>query len=146
MFKVLIILVTQRRFDWERMLGTGGMPSTHTTPVIACTTAVGLVAGFDSPFFAVGVVLSVIVAYDAANIRRHAGDQAKAITSLIDELTKGDMFKGQKPADFFHRWNLGELETLLGHNPVEVWVGILLGILVALVVHYRYGHLFPLPI
>ncbi|HDS30105.1 MAG TPA: divergent PAP2 family protein [Firmicutes bacterium] len=143
--KFLIILIVERRFNWERLLGTGGMPSTHTTPVVACTTSIGLVVGFDSPLFALAVVLSIIVGYDATGIRRHAGEQAKAITNLIEDLTKGEMFKGQKPADFFHRWNLAELETLLGHNPIEVFVGILLGILVALVVHYRYGYFFPIP-
>lgn len=140
--KVLIIAVTQRKLDWERMLGTGGMPSTHTTPVIACTTSIGLVTGFDGPIFAVAFVLSIIVAYDATGIRRHAGDQAKAITMLIEDLSKGDMFKGQKPADFFKRWNLEELQTLIGHNPFEVFVGVLLGILVALVIHIQFGYLF----
>ncbi len=141
--KVLVIAVTHRRIDWERLLGTGGMPSTHTTPVVAGTTSIGLVSGFDSALFALAVVITIVVAYDATGIRRHAGDQARAINLLIEDLTKGGMFKGQKPADFFKRWNLAELQTLLGHNPIEVFVGVLLGIATALVIHLNFGHWFP---
>jgi acid phosphatase family membrane protein YuiD len=140
--KLLIIAVTSRRFDWERFLGAGGMPSTHTTPVVACTTGIGLVAGFDSSIFALALVITVVVAYDAAGIRRHAGEQARAITSLINDLTGVAPFKGQSLADFFKRWKLAELQTLLGHNPLEVIVGVVLGILTALLVHFRFGHLF----
>lgn len=140
--KFIIEIISARRIDWERLLGTGGMPSTHTTPVVACATSIGLVLGFDSAVFAVAAVLAVVVSYDAAGIRRHAGEQAKAINSLIHDLFSGEFVKGQKPADFFKRWNLAEMKTLLGHNPEEVVVGIALGITVALVVHYRFGHMF----
>jgi len=144
--KFLIVGIASRRFDWERLLGTGGMPSTHTTPVVACATSVGLVAGFDSPLFAIGVVLSVVVAYDAAGVRRHTGEQARAINNLIEDLTRVGPYKGQSMADFFKRWNIRELQTLVGHNPIEVFVGVILGILTALVVHYKFGHLFILQV
>jgi acid phosphatase family membrane protein YuiD len=140
--KFLIVAITSRRFDWERLLGTGGMPSTHTTPVVACTTSIGLVAGFDTAVFALATVITIIVSYDATGIRRHAGEQARAINSLINDLTKVGPYKGQNIADFFKRWNLTELQTLLGHNPFEVFIGVLLGIMTALVVHFNYGHLF----
>jgi acid phosphatase family membrane protein YuiD len=141
--KLIIVAVTSRRFDWERLLGTGGMPSTHTTPVVACTTSIGLVAGFDTSVFALATVITFIVAYDATGIRRHAGEQARAINSLINDLAKVGPYKGQNIADFFKRWNLTQLQTLLGHNPFEVVVGVLLGIMTALLVHFNYGHLFP---
>jgi acid phosphatase family membrane protein YuiD len=140
--KFLIIVIQARRVDWERLLGTGGMPSTHTTPVVGCATSIGLVLGFNSAIFALAGVLSVVVSYDAAGIRRHAGEQARAINSLISDLFGGEFFKGENPADFFKRWKLGEMKTLLGHNPAEVVVGIALGIVVAVVVHYGFGHLF----
>lgn len=143
--KFLIVVVTLRRVDWERLLGTGGMPSTHTTPVVACTTSIGLVMGFNSPIFALAVVLSIIVSYDAAGIRRHAGEQARAINSLISDIFEGGMFKGQKSSDFLNRWKLAELKTLLGHNPAEVVVGVALGIMTALMMHFQFGHLFPIP-
>lgn len=140
--KFLVIVASVRRIDWERLLSTGGMPSIHTTPVVGCATSIGLVLGFDSPVFAVAGVLAIVVAYDAAGLRRHAGAQATAINSLIKDLTDGGLFKGQKPADFFKRWNLAELRTLLGHDPIEVWAGVFLGILTAMVVHYRFGYFF----
>jgi acid phosphatase family membrane protein YuiD len=143
LLKFLLVAITSRKLDWERLLGTGGMPSTHTTPVIACTASIGLVVGFDSPLFAVAVAFSIVVAYDAAGVRRHTGQQAKAINNLITDLTKHGPYKGQELADFFKRWNLKELQTLVGHNPIEVFVGVILGILTALVVHIEYGHLFP---
>jgi len=142
LLKVLIEAVKSRQIDWERLLGPGGMPSTHTTPVIACATSIGLIAGFGSTLFALAAVLCFVVAYDAAGIRRHAGDQAKAINSLIQDLTKVKPYKGQDLPDFFKRWNIEELETLLGHNPLEVAVGIILGIFTALLIHMKFGYLF----
>ncbi len=141
--KFILVAITSRKLDWERLLGTGGMPSTHTTPVIGCTTSIGLVHGFETPLFALAFVFSIVVAYDAAGLRRHTGDQAKAINNLITDLTKHGPYKGQEIADFFKRWNLQELQTLVGHNPMEVLVGVFLGIMTALVVHFEYGHLFP---
>jgi acid phosphatase family membrane protein YuiD len=140
--KLVIMAIISHRIDWERLLGTGGMPSTHTTPVVACATSIGLVLGFDSPLFALATVFSVVVAYDATGIRRHAGEQAKAINSLVSDLFGGFINKDQKPADFFKRWNLPEMKTLLGHNPAEVAVGILLGMLTAIIIHFEFGHLF----
>jgi uncharacterized protein len=151
LMKFFIVLITDHRIDWERLLGTGGMPSTHTTPVVACMTSIGMVLGFDSPVFAVALALSVVVAYDATGIRRHAGEQAKAINSLVADLFGGFINKDQNPSDFFKRWNLSEMKTLLGHNPAEVVVGVLLGIFTAIVIHHFFGYMFvwhnpyPLP-
>jgi len=142
LLKVTIEAIKSRQWDWERVLGPGGMPSTHTTPIVACATSIGFVAGFETPIFALATVLCFVVAYDAAGIRRHAGDQAKAITNLINDLTKVKPYKGQNAPDFFKRWNLEELETLLGHNPLEVAVGIFLGIITSVVIHYKFGYLF----
>lgn len=141
--KVVIVWITSGNLDWEQLLAPGGMPSTHTTPVVACTTSIGLVNGWDSSLFAIGVVLSIIVAYDATGIRRQAGQQAQAINSLLSDLIAGKIFKEKHPADFFKKWNLHELETLLGHNPMEVFTGVLLGIAIAFLIHFNYGFLFP---
>jgi len=140
--KFITELIRTRRIDWERLVGTGGMPSTHTTPVVACALSLGLVAGFDSPVFAIALILAIVVAYDASGIRRHAGEQAKAINSLIQDLFGGMFHKEYKPADFFKRWDLKEMQTLLGHEPIEVFAGVVVGIITALVVHFRYGYLF----
>jgi hypothetical protein len=127
--------------DWERLLGAGGMPSTHTTPVVGCVASIGLVEGFHSSLFALGAALAVIVAYDATGIRRHAGEQARAINSLIKDLSSAAIFK-ETPKDLFKKWNLGELQTLLGHNPMEVAVGVILGIIVAIMVNFNWDN-FP---
>ncbi len=142
LLKFLIVAIQSGKFDWERILGTGGMPSTHTTPIIACATSIGLVAGFQTPVFGLAAALCFVVAYDAAGIRRHAGAQAQAINNLIKDLTNLETFKGQKLESFFKRWNVAELKTLLGHNPIEVWVGIIIGILTALIIHNYFGHMF----
>jgi len=142
LLKFLIVAITSGRFDWERLLGTGGMPSTHTTPVIACGTSIGLVLGFDDPVFALALAFCIVVAYDAAGVRRHSGEQARAINNLINDLGKIGPYKGQSMPDFFKRWNIRELQTLVGHNPIEVFVGVILGILTALVVHFQFGYLF----
>ena len=140
--KLIIEAIQTGKLDWERVLGTGGMPSTHTTPVVACATSIGITSGFDSPIFALAVVFSIVVGYDAAGIRRHAGDQATAINNLIKDLTQLETFKGQKLESFFKRWNVAELKTLLGHNPLEVAVGVFTGIIIAILMHYYLGHLF----
>jgi len=144
-FKVIIEAFHTGKLDWERVLGTGGMPSTHTTPVVACATSIGFTSGFDSSIFALALVFSVVVGYDAAGIRRHAGDQANAINNLINELTQLETFKGQKLESFFKRWNMTELKTLLGHNPLEVAVGVFTGIVIGMLMHHYFGHLFVLP-
>ena len=140
--KFIIVAIQTGKLDWERILGTGGMPSTHTTPVIACATSIGITSGFDSAIFALAAVFSVIVGYDAAGIRRHAGDQAQAINNLINDLTQLEPFKGQKLESFFKRWNVAELKTLLGHNPLEVTVGVLMGIVIGILMHHYFGTLF----
>lgn len=144
LMKFFIVWIWSKRIDWERLLGTGGMPSTHTTPVVGCVTSIGLNAGWDSPLFALGFVMVIIVAYDATGIRRHAGEQARAINSLLSDLSTAKMFKEKNPADFFKRWNIVELQTLLGHNPMEVLIGVILGILVALTVDANWELLPPL--
>ena len=140
--KLLIVAIQTGKLDWERILGTGGMPSTHTTPVVACAASIGITTGYDSPVFALAVVFCIVVGYDAAGIRRQAGTQAYAINSLITDLTQLEIFKGQKLESFFKRWNIVELKTLLGHNPIEVTVGVILGIIIAIVMHDNFGHLF----
>jgi hypothetical protein len=118
--KVLLVVVTERRWAFERMLETGGMPSSHSAAVSALATSVGIVHGWDSPYFAIAAVFGFIVMYDATGIRRAAGMQAELINDLVKNLSH--MFdEGFKP---------NRLKTLLGHTYPQVLVGALLGILV----------------
>lgn len=117
--KVVLTLIMERKLNLYRMIGSGGMPSSHSSFVTGLTTAVGLVEGFDTPIFAVALVLSLIVMYDASGVRRAVGTQAILLNRIIDDLYQN------KPVD--HK----RLKELVGHTPVEVFFGASLGIVVA---------------
>ena len=117
--KIPLNYVLHREWDWTLLLSSGGMPSSHSALVIGVCIAAGLTLGFDTPVFAVAFVLAMIVVYDATGVRRHAGDQARVINLMIDELLTG------------HPLAEKELKEVLGHTPREVLGGILLGVLIA---------------
>lgn len=108
-----------RRWNWALLLTTGGMPSSHSALMTATTLAIGLYHGFDSPVFALGVVITMIVTYDAAGVRQQAGIHAQRINVIFDELLHG------------HPINQRDLREVIGHTPLEVAGGILLGLVVA---------------
>lgn len=119
--KVTWTLIRDKRFNAERLMGSGGMPSSHSASVVAATFAIGQILGYDNPMFALAAVFSFIVMYDAANVRMAAGKQAKVINRMIREF--GD-----------HKFYLDrDLKELLGHTYLEVVVGMILGVVVALV-------------
>lgn len=109
-----------RRWNWALLLTTGGMPSSHSALMTATTLAIGLYYGFDSPIFAIGVAITMIVTYDAAGVRQQAGIHAQRINIIVEELLKG------------HPINEMDLREVLGHTPLEVTGGILLGLVVAI--------------
>lgn len=114
-FKTLRPIVTERKFDVSRLTGTGGMPSSHSSTVMALTVSVGKYNGFDSALFAACLIFSFVVMYDAAGIRRAAGKQAEILNYLIEH----------------HKLpNFQKVKELLGHTPLEVFVGAILGIVI----------------
>lgn len=116
--KVLLVLATERRWAPERLLETGGMPSSHSASVAALATSLGILHGWSHPYFAIAAVFASIVMYDATGIRRAAGQQAELINDLVEEL--GHLFdEGFQPQ---------ALKTLLGHTYPQVVVGALVGI------------------
>jgi uncharacterized protein len=116
--KVLLVLATERRWAPERLLETGGMPSSHSASVAALATNLGMIYGWGHPYFAVSAVFASIVMYDATGIRRAAGQQAELLNDLVQEL--GHLFdEGFQPR---------ALKTLLGHTYPQVVVGALIGI------------------
>ncbi len=119
--KVPMEYLRSRKWNWAMALAAGGMPSSHSALIVGATQAIGLYQGFDSPLFALGVAVTMIVTYDAAGVRRQAGKHAERINMLFDELMHGQM-PDEK-----------ELREVLGHTPLEVTGGILLGIVVAIV-------------
>jgi uncharacterized protein len=116
--KVVLVLATERRWAFDRMLETGGMPSSHSAAVAGLATAVGIVEGVGTTYFAVALVFGSIVMYDATGIRRAAGMHAQLINDLVSELAH--LFdEGFQPQ---------ALKTLLGHTYPQVVVGALIGI------------------
>ncbi len=103
-------------FDWHHISATGGMPSSHAALTSAVATGVGLEQGFGSAYFAIAVALTMIVTYDAAGVRRQAGEQARAINVIIAEVLSG------------HPLERIRFREVLGHSRREVTVGILFGI------------------
>ncbi|MBR3132520.1 MAG: divergent PAP2 family protein [Clostridia bacterium] len=120
-FKFLFDLIKTRKFNFKRLLGAGGMPSSHSAIVCAVTMFVGRDYGFDSSIFAMSFVFSLVVMYDAAGIRRAAGKQAKMLNKLIET-------PGLKMNEVQEK-----LVEVLGHTPVQVFVGAIIGIVVGLV-------------
>lgn len=110
-----------RRLLWTAFVAPGGMPSSHSALMVAGAISTGFHYGFDSPIFGLGVAITMIVVYDAAGVRRQAGMHAKRINFLFEELLKG------------HIWREDELREVIGHTPLEVIGGIVLGLLVAIV-------------
>lgn len=113
--KLILTLISEKKVDISRMYGAGGMPSSHSALVTAMTTCIGKIYGFDAPIFAVSCVFTMIVMYDAAGVRRAAGKQAKAINLLF--MHTDLKFEEQ-------------LKELLGHTPLQVFCGAVLGIVV----------------
>ncbi len=117
--KVPLNYVLHRHWDWGLLFSAGGMPSSHTALVTGIAGGVGLQEGFQSAAFAIASVLAMVVIYDATGVRRHAGDHARVLNLMIDELLTG------------HPLAEKELKEVLGHTPREVIGGVLLGLLVA---------------
>ena len=117
LIKVLLNLFIFHRFIAERMWGAGGMPSSHSSFTMALSFSIGKYHGFDSPLFAIALIFSFVTMYDAQGIRRAAGKQAEILNMLILEHKIPDVDK---------------LKELLGHTPLEVAAGALLGILIGL--------------
>ena len=119
LIKTVANLVVNRNLDLKRMVGSGDMPSSHSSFVCACAASVAYLYGWSSPLFAIAASMAIVVMYDASNVRRAAGEQAKILNYIMEHWTQ------MKPAMFGK-----ELKELLGHTPLQVFMGALLGIAV----------------
>jgi acid phosphatase family membrane protein YuiD len=119
--KVIMTSMRQRRLNLRVLAETGGMPSSHAAIVMGLTTAVGKYAGVSSAAFAIALIFSFVVMYDAAGLRRAAGRQAAILNRLVEDLVHMRGMQEQR------------LRELLGHTPLEVVVGAALGIVVGLI-------------
>ncbi|KAH6768040.1 Acid phosphatase/vanadium-dependent haloperoxidase-related protein [Perilla frutescens var. frutescens] len=119
--KPFITWLKDDKFDSRRMLGSGGMPSSHSATVMALATAIGLQEGAGGSSFAISAVLACVVMYDATGIRLHAGRQAELLNQIVCELPPEHPVANVRP-----------LRDSLGHTPLQVVAGALLGCLVAI--------------
>ena len=122
--KIILVLIKEHRFDFTRITGSGGMPSSHSSFTCSLATAVGFLEGFNSVAFAISAAFAFIVMYDATGVRRSAGHQAKILNKIIDKIGKEDITETGK-----------KLKELLGHTPIQVFVGALLGVAISV---FRY--------
>ena len=118
-FKFLVDFIKYRKVNFRRLVGSGGMPSSHSAVVTCLATTVGILEGFSSSQFALAVGFAFVVMYDAAGVRRAAGRQARILNQLISSNKKID--------------NNEKLKELLGHTPIEVAVGAVVGVIWAVV-------------
>ena len=120
--KVILAVRQERRFDFRWFVGTGGMPSAHSAGVSALAIGVGIEEGFQTPLFAIALMFALVTMFDAQGVRRSAGRQAIALNRIFDEL----YVRGQISEE--------PLKELIGHTPVEVITGSLIGAGVAMLI------------
>ena len=122
--KTIIFAFTNKDWNWERLFGDGGMPSGHAATVTAMATTAGLEYGLSSPVFAVSAILAIVVMHDAMGVRMEAGKHAKALNELLEMLSSTKEDPEVK------------LKELLGHTPLQVCCGAVLGLLIAFITPY----------
>lgn len=122
--KVPIEFWRTHKWDWALLFTAGGMPSSHSALVTAAAHAIGLYTGFDSPLYALSVVVTMIVVYDATGIRRQAGRHAEMINAMMRDLMEGHPLQEQ------------QLREVLGHTPLQAFMGILLGLSIAQLIKF----------
>lgn len=122
LFKVITDLVKNKKLNVKRIMGAGGMPSSHSAIVCSMAVLIGREYGFDSGVFALSAIFAFVVMYDAAGVRRAAGKQAMILNKILETpgLTTGEV--------------QGKLIEALGHTPIQVFVGAILGIVVGAIV------------
>ena len=117
--KMIVFYITEKKWDIRRFVGAGGMPSTHSALSVCVSTTIGLKEGWDSPLFALAMVIAFIIMADAAGVRRETGEQAKVLNKIILEFFREIKLKDKR------------LKELVGHTPFEVIVGAFIGIVMA---------------
>lgn len=119
--KVMLGIIREKRFNFKWFVGTGGMPSSHVAGMMSLATSVGFACGFSSYQFAIAVVLALIVMFDAQGVRRSAGKQAVILNRILDDIYWKKAIEEKR------------LKELLGHTPVEVFAGAVIGILISII-------------
>ena len=124
--KLIYYYFKEGRVNFDHLTEAAGMPSSHASIVSALSTAVGILTGWNSPTFAATFILSAIVMYDAAGVRQAAGKQAQVLNQMLDDINATGHIQN------------GRLTELLGHSPVEVFAGALLGITTTTLMYWMF--------
>ena len=119
--KTILHCIIYKKLDFQRIYGDGGMPSGHSATVSSLATICGLSFGFGSVEFAISAILAIIVCHDATGVRRETGKQAEVLNELLKYLETGSK---------------ADLKELVGHTPLQVAAGVLIGIGNALLMYY----------
>lgn len=119
-FKVIYDLIKTKKFNFKRIMGAGGMPSSHSAVVTTLAAMIGKNEGFETPIFAMSVIFALVVMYDAAGVRRAAGKQATLLNKIVQTPGLSSVQVQEK------------LVEVLGHTPLQVIVGAIIGITVGL--------------
>ncbi|KAI3452616.1 hypothetical protein Pfo_009280 [Paulownia fortunei] len=127
-FKFIASWYKEKRWDLKQLIGSGGMPSSHSATVTALAVAIGLQEGFGGSQFAAALILAFVVMYDATGVRLHAGRQAEVLNQIVYELPAEHPLAESRP-----------LRELLGHTPPQVVAGAILGMLTATIAHFICG-------
>ena len=125
--KVLIGVIREKRFNFRWFIGTGGMPSSHAAGAAALATSTGLYIGWASPMFALATVFALVTMFDAQGVRRSAGHQASILNQILDDMYWKGKIKTEK------------LFELIGHTPMQVLSGAILGCALAIVFYQRWN-------
>ena len=121
-FKVIVDLIKEKKFNFKRILGAGGMPSSHSAVVCVLAVMIGREYGFESGIFGLAVIFAMVVMYDAAGVRRAAGKQARLLNQLMETPGLSNIQVQEK------------LIEVLGHSPIQVFVGAIIGMIVGFIV------------
>ena len=121
LYKVIFEYFKTHKFNYKRILGAGGMPSSHSAVVACIATMTGKNCGIDSPVFAIATIYALVVMYDAAGVRREAGKQAKVLNEIVENQEMKNNMQMQE-----------KLVEMLGHTPIQVMVGALIGFAVGI--------------
>ena len=127
MMKYVTTFYREGKWDWRVMFDSGGMPSSHTSLVVGLTTAIAYQYGLGSTLFPLSLAFSLIVMYDAAGVRRHAGKQAAVLNKILENMFHGESISEDK------------LKEVLGHSPLQVLAGAVLGVFIAVMYMHNFG-------
>lgn len=125
--KTILYAILNKELDLTRLMGDGGMPSAHSATVTAVAAMTGLTCGFDSPIFAVACITAIIVMHDAMGVRLETGKQAK----MLNEMVALFEALGQPKLSMEKK-----LKEFVGHTPLQVLAGMLLGVMVAVIYYF----------